>query len=630
MKKEKPTRRLESRHFAFMRALAQGVDERVSWNQYLRVEGEHADLRTVRHTIAWIRDAFAAAAKREHKPGMARLILLDPERFAAAPALPTLADFAEAQGLSDFSEAEQLEAYEEAYPRGKAAPGGAGQGATGEGRRAGAGRPSRRARVIARQLEALRWLEGLVAQDPRPGDSVAGWLNPTLARRLERADLTTLSALVDRINGVGARWWVQVPGVGELKAHRILEWLHAHEEVLGLRVGVHVAQPRTQLTPATLDRVVLPATAIRPYEKFVLPAALDGRAGRFRATPDKCLLKAGNDHEAIGAWLASKRSVKEGERGGDGKEAALSSTQRAYRREAERLLLWAVLERQKALSSLTVEDATVYRDFLAEPPATWCGPRHHQRWSPLWRPLEGPLAPVALRQSLVILRSLFTFLVSQGYVTGNPFVAVAIPSPPSRPLGSSRTLTFAQWDHIDALLQAHVETEAGRRLRRGMRWLYATGLRLAEITSVKCEDLARVDYKAADGTLASDWMLTVIGKGNRTRQVPVPAELVEELGDELARHGFERHVDAVSNRGIHVMARFDSGMKQPASWSASGLYQAVKAFLSQAAAGLKGVDARQLKKASSHWLRHCIPHPPMSSTRSAAPLREVFIRVLRT
>ena len=136
-----------------MRALAHGLDERASWDRYLGLEGEHTDLRTVRRTIAWIGDEFAAAAKREHKPGTARLILLDPDRFASAPARPTLAEFAAAPGMEDFSEAEQLEAYEEGYP-----PAG-GQG--------GSEQTSRRGRVIERQLEALRRRQGLVAQDQR-------------------------------------------------------------------------------------------------------------------------------------------------------------------------------------------------------------------------------------------------------------------------------------------------------------------------------------------------------------------------------------------------------------------------------------------------------------------------------
>ena len=90
-----PPRNLHSGHFAFMRALAQGLDERASWDRYLGLEGEHTDPRQVRRTIARIRDGFAAAARREHRPGMARLILLDLDRFASAPAIPSLAEFAQ-------------------------------------------------------------------------------------------------------------------------------------------------------------------------------------------------------------------------------------------------------------------------------------------------------------------------------------------------------------------------------------------------------------------------------------------------------------------------------------------------------------------------------------------------------
>ncbi|MGJ3699445.1 phage integrase family protein [Variovorax sp. AFSI2.2] len=576
-------RKLHRGHFAFMRALAQGLDERASWDRYLRLEGEHTDLRTVRRTIAWIRDEFAAAARRESRPGTARLILLDPDRFPAAPALPSLAEFAAAQGLEDFSETEQIEAYEAAYP---ATGGGGGQGA----------RPSRRAQVIERQLEALRWLENLVAQDPRPGDSVLAWLNPSVAARLERAGVPTLSALVDRVNGIGARWWAHVPGVGELKAARILDWLCANQQALGLRIGSHALKPRAQLAPLALAAVVPTGTALVPYEKFVLPAELDGRAGSNRAPRERCLLMAANDHEAIGAWLSAKRP---GDATGE-----LSATQRSYRKEAERLLLWAVLERRKALSSLTVEDAIDYRDFLLDPPDRWCGARHHQRWSPLWRPMEGPLAQSALRQAIAILRSLYAFLVNQNYLVGNPFATLAPPSSLQQPLDSRRALSFAQWDHVDALLQAHADTEARRRLRRGMRWLYATGLRLAEITGAKCEDLEQVEDRIAHGVAETGWQLAVAGKGGRGRQVPVPAALVAELEDELARHGFERQVGAVSNRGIHVLARFDTESRRPVAWSASGLYQAIKAFVAQASAGLQGAEAQQLKKASTHWLRH--------------------------
>ena len=145
-----------------------------------------------------------------------------------------------------------------------------------------------------------------MAQDPRPGDRVGAWLNPRLAGHLDRARLRTLFDLVEHMNGIGGRWWAQVPGVGGRKAARILEWLQTHERALGLRIGVRAARRRSDLTFDSLTEVMPAATALRPLEKFVVPAQLDGLAGRFRAPPDRCLLVAKDDYAAIGAWLTSK------------------------------------------------------------------------------------------------------------------------------------------------------------------------------------------------------------------------------------------------------------------------------------------------------------------------------------
>ena len=200
-------RKLHVGHFAFMRAVVQGLDPRDSWERYFRVEGEATDQRTVRATIAWIRDEFAAAAKREDRHGTARLVRIDVSKIAdPSLTLPSLEAFAESRGLEDFAQADQVAAYEAEYGRATQ-------------------RLRRRARLIARQLEALRWLEGLVAQSPRAGDSVAAWLNPALASHLEAADIITLAQLIERINGVGRRWYAGIKAMGEGKALRIVEWL---------------------------------------------------------------------------------------------------------------------------------------------------------------------------------------------------------------------------------------------------------------------------------------------------------------------------------------------------------------------------------------------------------------------
>ena len=160
-------RKLHVGHFAFMRSVVQGLDARESWERYFRVEGEATDQRTVRGTIAWIREEFAAAAKRQDRFGTARLVRIDASRIADPSLdLPSLEAFAEARGLEDERQADQMAAYEAEYGRATQ-------------------RLRRRARLIARQLEALRWLEGLVAQSPKAGDSVAAWLNSTLTSHLE-------------------------------------------------------------------------------------------------------------------------------------------------------------------------------------------------------------------------------------------------------------------------------------------------------------------------------------------------------------------------------------------------------------------------------------------------------------
>ena len=45
-----------------------------------------------------------------------------------------------------------------------------------------------------------------------------------------------------------------------------------YEPSIGVRIGSHVAVPRSQLQPAHLAKVVARATAIVPFEKFLLPA----------------------------------------------------------------------------------------------------------------------------------------------------------------------------------------------------------------------------------------------------------------------------------------------------------------------------------------------------------------------
>jgi site-specific recombinase XerD len=614
-------RKLHIGHFAFMRAVVQGLDTRDSWDRYLRIEGEHDDIRNVNRMIAWIRDEFAAAAKRCARPGTARLVQIDARRIGdPAPALPTLEDFAIAQGLEDFTQREQLAQYQVHY---------------GSATR----RQARRGRLIARQLDALAWLEQLVAQPPQSGDAVAAWLHPDLAARLEAAGILTIRNLVDRINGLGLRWWSGIRAIGAAKAARIMEWLTAHEAGIGLSIGAHVRIKRSKLYAHELARVVPRATAIVPLEKFIVPAELDGSNGLYRAPQRLCLLNAKNDYDAVLTWLKAKSGMSGEQKAARKRRLGidpaapegpmewlqhLSHTQRAYLKEAERFMLWAIVEHQKPLSSMTLEDCQAYRSFLANPvPADrWCGPRGRQRWSPLWRPFEGPLSPAAQRQAVTILKSLYKFLVDQCYLIGNPWNGVAPPKAPGVRINQGRSFTQAQWSFIETQLDLLPDTSACRRLHFALHLLYATGLRLAEVVAARVDDLNWVAYgpDAGDDEPVEGWELTVIGKGQKQRVVPVPLDVIGELSKYLVSRALDPDPEHPGNRGAYLLGQaVDIGERAPwvpeavrdadpkAGIAAGRLYKVLKGFFTECAEVLGVTDvkgAERLAAASTHWLRH--------------------------
>ena len=127
-------------------------------------------------------------------------------------------------------------------------------------------------------------------------------------------------------------------------------------------------------------RLVPVAEPPRPIT-FAIPDLLDGRDGSNRSRSGTCQLNASNDIEAVSAWLAEY--------------ADTPHTLRSYRKEVERLLLWATRARGKALSSLTREDLLAYEAFLADPGAEWMSrelPRHGSNRRLFERALSAGLA----------------------------------------------------------------------------------------------------------------------------------------------------------------------------------------------------------------------------------------------
>ena len=118
---------------------------------------------------------------------------------------------------------------------------------------------------------------------------------------------------------------------------------------------------------------------------------------------------AENDLEAVRCWLK--------------KHAHNSKTFDAYRREAQRLLMWCVYERGLPLGKLKAQDFEAYFKFLQMPPKTWCASRSDLRagkHSTAWRPFIAGLNNTALKMAGRVLHSLMNYLVTADYLRSNP------------------------------------------------------------------------------------------------------------------------------------------------------------------------------------------------------------------
>ncbi|MBN3787910.1 tyrosine-type recombinase/integrase [Burkholderia sp. Ac-20353] len=343
--------------------------------------------------------------------------------------------------------------------------------------------------------------------------------------------------------------------------------------------------------PAPTDLAPRPV----PIDELTVPAALDGRAGTNRSRADHAQIAAANDLDAVRAWLA--RFVD------------TPTTFQNYRKEAERLLLWAVIARGKPLSSLTHEDLIVYRQFVLAPaPAdVWCanGGRKHPRGDPRWRPFYGPLSPASQRQAMVILNVMFSWLVQAGYLAGNPLSLsrqrMRKPAP-----RVTRHLGPTLWQTVKDTIEAMPRDDARANLHYARaRWLftllYLGGLRITEAAD---STMGRF-FSRRDAEGRERWWLDVTGKGGRQRLVPA----TDEMMAELARYRHAHRLPALPDAGDDTPLVLPVGhARKPLTRAA--LHTIVKAVFRQAAERLRAQgdageqQARVLEQASAHWLRH--------------------------
>ena len=559
-------RRLGPRQMAFVRAWAEGLDPVIAWNRFLHVDGA-GDARRARGELQRLLDVLRSLARAHGRPEVAALLRRDPEAMAdTGPARPTLQDFAASQPADFYSEAELIALY---------------NAQVGHADARSAAR--RRQRLRERLVAAVQWLEGVGIRAPQPADRLDAWLDDRVAARLATVGIRTLGELQFWIGSKGFHWQRGIPRIGPAGAARLVRWLQDHAQSLGALPASALA-PRGQVD--TLALTPVPRIGIVPLERFVSPADRDGRNGSNRAPAARCKIAAANDYEAVQAWLRLRLPG--------------SHTWRAYRKEAERFLLWAVLQRRRPLSSLDGDDCVAYRDFIAAPGSEWTGPRGAQRWSDAWRPFEGPLSARSQASAMTIVRSLCEWLVRRHYLDSNPWDDVpARQDAPSMP--QLRALSQKQWSLVQdwlgtALRQA--PSPALHRLRFMLDFGAMTGLRLAELAAARLGwfRLEQLD----DGDWA--WSIMVLGKRNKWREVPLPDPAMDALRAYLAQRGLP--TDPLSSPAdTPLIARLDA----EAPLSAARIYDILTTGFERCATAVWPGDKRaaeRIRAASTHWLRH--------------------------
>ncbi|MDH4392728.1 MAG: phage integrase family protein [Aquabacterium sp.] len=463
----------------FVRCWAEGLDLVAAWNRYLFVHGA-GDARRARGELQRLLDTLRNLARAHGRPDLAALLRRDPEAIADRDGgLPSLEDFAARQPADFHTEAELIALYQQSHGQADA--------------RSGA---RRRQRLRARLVQAVQWLETVGARTPQPADPTGNWLDERLAERLSAVGIYQLADLQARIAAKGFHWHRGIPRVGPEGAARLVRWLAAHTATLGPLPGAALAP----LQQADVVARKQPArTGIVPLERFALPCGLDGSAGSNRAPAARCKLAATDDLAAVQAWLRLRVHG--------------THTWRAYRKEAERFLLWAVLHQCKPLSSLDGDDCVAYRNFLAAPGGAWTGPRHAQRWSDAWRPFEGALSARSQAVAMTIVRSLCEWLVRRHYLDSNPWDDVPQRADaPSMP--QLRALSQKQWGLVLAWLGNQPPSPAVRRLGFVLQFAYLTGMRLSELVASRVAWLRHEPLD--DGADGDDmaWSIMVLGKRN--------------------------------------------------------------------------------------------------------------------
>ena len=350
---------------------------------------------------------------------------------------------------------------------------------------------------------------------------------------------------------------------------------------------------------------------IAPLEKLRLPEGLDGRGGDNRDRV-KQSIEAYDDISAIENWLSVK--------------AQNANTRSAYRKEAERFLLWCTQEKGIAMSSIGIAEAKDYLRWLESlgrtPEASWpynvaqkewIGPKNTPREDSQWRPFNSALSHTSRKMAMTIVRQLFGYLARTSYIVHNPFDQIPSKVPYLRGEGAAkqfadRSFSEEQWQEAENYFLTLEDSEAAARLAVVLMLGKGLGMRASEMLSARAGWIGM----ASAGT-EKFLCIEVIGKGDKARRIPIGESQVGLINHYFAFRGLAPI--GIADAKTPILASLGRGRKNSIlkgsasrnALSRSGLYRLLEKFLDECASSIeqdRPLDAEKFRSASTHWLRH--------------------------
>lgn len=334
--------------------------------------------------------------------------------------------------------------------------------------------------------------------------------------------------------------------------------------------------------------LTLPSLEQLPH---LLAQHLNGEHGVNREIHHRCQIHAKNDYEAMQCWL--------------NEYCHKPTTFRTYQKEAERFLLWAVVQQQKALSSLDRDDLESYLQFLddPQPKERWCAQktgRGCRRGDLAWRPFTGGLSESAKRTAISSIDSLLHYLVDARYLSFNPLSLMrkrcTKPMQISELTLHERMLTIDEWHTMLDTLEnfpgfTTKEKNEKARLTFLVKILYFLGLRINELATHTWNAFRKVD---------DVWWFYVMGKGDKVGRIPVNDELLRAIIT------YRAHLKKSPYPTIDDTTSLIASFKTGEAITARQINKLLKKLALETAKkfSTEPDKAKKLRKFSAHWLRH--------------------------